>query len=418
MPIPRDPAFPRSEYAARLERVRQGMAERKLDGLLLMGPHNINYLSGMDSENLFDFQALVVPLAGEPKLVIFDFERGRFEASSWLDDPVLYSSFQHPIETTLGALRTAGLAHGRLAMEQRGIGISPVSCEPIRAGLPEVEVSDALGIVESVRLVKSAAEVEYMREAAALTDAGVLAGYSRMRPGARDFEVAAAITSALYEGGSDTVCWGPIVASGYLAGAAHSSFNGRVLEPGDTVFLEVTGEKRRYTAPLMRTAILGEPTAEQARVAELGAEAVATLVRESRAGRPASDVASIALEVVRPMLDDVVFHHFFGYPVGLGYPGTAIETLGYFIRVDEHRPLEAGMVFHLPDVVSQVRRVGHQPEPHDPDHAGRRGAVDQHRGPAAGPGGLTDLGQREERAEAHRDTHDQSARLTGDTLRA
>jgi Xaa-Pro dipeptidase len=302
----------------------------------------------MDSENLFDFQALVVPLDGDPRLVIFDFELGRIEASSWLKDAVTFTSLQDPVAVAIDTIRASGLGRRSIGLEQRGIGVSPIACDRIRSALSDAQVSDAFGVVEGVRLVKSPAEISYMRRAAELTDVGVLAGYDAMRVGARDFEVAAAIMQAMYGAGSDTVCWGPIVASGYLAGAAHSSFDGRTLAAADTVFLELTGERRRYTAPLMRTAILGDPSPEQAKVAEVGAATVRTIIAEARPGRPASEVATAALDVVRPILDDVVFHHYFGYPVGLGYPGTWIETLGFFIRVDEPRPLEAGMTFHLP----------------------------------------------------------------------
>lgn len=348
MPIVRQPAFAPAEYQRRLERVRAAMAERSLEGLLLVGPHNINYLSGMDSENLFDFQALVVPLAGEPDLVIFDFELGRAEASAWLGRPSVYTSFEDPVAATVAAVERAGLRRGRIALEQRAATVSAGTLGRLRDGLAEARLEDAFGVVEGVRLIKSEAEVALMRRAAALTDAAVLAGYEAMRVGVADHDVAAAIMASLYGGGSDTVCWGPIVASGYLAGAAHSSFNGRRLEAGDTVFLELTGEVRRYVAPLMRTAVLGEPTVEQAAVAAAGAEAVRTILRESRAGRPASEVARLAGEVVAPILDRVVFHHYFGYPVGIGLPPSWIEALGFFIRVDEERPLQEGMVFHLP----------------------------------------------------------------------
>jgi Xaa-Pro dipeptidase len=348
MPIVRQPAFAPEEYRRRLERVRAVMAKRSLDGLVLVGPHNVNYLSGMDSENLFDFQALIVPLAGEPDLVIFDFELGRAEASSWLGRPSVYTSFEDPVAATVAAVDRAGLSRGRIGLEQRATTVSAGTLGRLLDGLADTHVEDAFGVVEGVRLVKSEAEIAYIRRAAALTDAAVLAGYAAMRVGAADHEVAAAIMGALYGGGSDTVCWGPIVASGYLAGAAHSSFNGRLLEAGDTVFLELTGEVRRYVAPLMRTAVLGEPTAEQAAVAAAGAEAVRAILHEARAGRPASEVARIAGEVVAPILDGVVFHHYFGYPVGIGLPPSWIEALGFFIRVDEDRPLEEGMVFHLP----------------------------------------------------------------------
>ena len=44
--------------------------------------------------------------------------------------------------------------------------------------------------------------------------------------------VAVAITEAMYRGGGETVCWGPIVAAGYRAGSTHSTFNGYELQKG------------------------------------------------------------------------------------------------------------------------------------------------------------------------------------------
>src|SRR5687768_522286 len=97
MAIVREPAFGIDEYQRRITGVRAAMADRGLDGLVLVGPHSINYLSGMDSENLFDVQALVLPLAGEPVLVISHFELARAEASSWIEAPVAFAPFEDPI---------------------------------------------------------------------------------------------------------------------------------------------------------------------------------------------------------------------------------------------------------------------------------------------------------------------------------
>ena len=347
MAIPHEPAFDATEYAARLRTVRGGMAERDIDGLLLFSPHNVFYLSGMDSENLFDFQCLIVPAEGEPVLVILDFEEARAANSVGAGRTVSYHAFDDPIEAVLVQVAQLGLSKGRLGLESRA-GITPASYARFVERLAGATIVDPFGVVENARLVKSAAEIAYMRRAAALTDAATLAAYEAIRPGVRDAEIAAVIMDVFYRGGSDTVCWGPIVASGYRAGSAHSSFNGRRIESGETVFLELTAEIRKYTAPLMRTAILGRPSAEQERVAEAGARAVETILATARPGVAAADVARAAGAVLAPVLEGIVFHHNFGYPVGIGYPGTWIESLGFFLRVDNPRPLEVGMAFHLP----------------------------------------------------------------------
>jgi Xaa-Pro aminopeptidase len=351
MPIPHEPAFDPAEYAARTATVRATMAERGLDALLVFSPHNVFYLSGMDSENLFDFQCLIVPAdaSTEPVLVILDFEEARAANSVGFGRSVSYHAFDDPIGAVVAQLDALGLTEKgrRLGLESRA-GITPAAYAQFIAALPGAAIEDPFGIVEDARIVKSDAELAYMRRAAALTDAATLAAYEALRPGVRDAEIAAVITDVFYRGGSDTVCWGPIVASGYRAGSAHASFNGRTIQAGETVFLELTAEVRRYTAPLMRTAILGRPSAEQERVADAGARAVETILATARPGVPAADVARAAGEVLAPILPGMVFHHNFGYPVGIGYPGTWIETLGFFIRVDNPRPLRAGMVFHLP----------------------------------------------------------------------
>ena len=345
MAIPKQPAFEQAEYERRLEQVQRAMAQRRLDAMVLFSPHNIFYLSGMDSENLVDYQCLVVPAAGEPTLVIFGFEKARYENSCWLRQVETYTSFEDPIEATLAVVPTRT---GRVALEQQSAALSVGRFQQITQGLGQAEILDAFGVVEPVRLIKSAAEVAYMRKAAELTEAGVAAGVAAMAPGRPDYEIAAAITEAMYRGGGETVCWGPIVAAGYRAGSAHSTFNGYQIKRGDTIFLEVTGAVRRYSGPLMRTAILGEPGAEIRGVASIVESTVELILEKSRAGVKASDVAKAALKNVEPLLDTMIFHYNFGYPVGIGYPPSWIEHLGYFIRADNDRPLEAGMVFHLP----------------------------------------------------------------------
>ncbi len=45
--------------------------------------------------------------------------------------------------------------------------------------------------------------------------------------------------------------------------------------------------------------------------------------------------------------DRIHFHDHFAYSVGIGFPPTWIEP-GFGILMNNHAPLEAGMVFHFP----------------------------------------------------------------------
>ena len=356
MTIPRELAFSVEEYRRRVGRVQGRMAERGLDGIVLFGPHNIAYLTGMDSENLFDPQACIVAAGGDPVLVILDFELGRFENSAWLARPVIYGQFDDPVEAFAGAVSAAGLAKARLGIDRRGIGAE--AHQRLLAALPDATVEDSFGVVERVRLVKSDAEIALMRQAAGFTDTAVEAGFAAIAAGRRDYEVAGAIMAALYGGGSDLACWGPIVAAGYRSGLAHSAHNGKRLERGESVFLELTGQRCRYAAPLMRTAVIGTASDEQRRLADASAGAVAAILETAKAGTPAKAIAAAGLRHIAPVEQGIVFHHNFGYPVGLAYPPSWIETLGFFLRANNPEPVEAGMVFHLPMSLRVAGRFG------------------------------------------------------------
>ena len=353
MPIPREPAFEVAEYRRRLERVHRSMASRSLDALVLFSPHNVFYLSGMDTENLSDYQCLLVPAGGDPILVTSHFEEARAANSCWHRGQVFYGPFEDPIQVTLDAVRR--LKVRALGLERRNRAVSPDHYQSLAAALSDLRIEDPFGVVEHSRLVKSPSEIACMRRAAILTDLGVEAAYGAMKEGQRDSDVAAAIMEAMYGNGSDTVCWGPIVAAGYRAGSAHSTFMGLPLRRGQTVFLELTAEVRHYTAPLMRTAVLGSPTDDMKRVEAAGRAALACILEEARPGVPADHVARTALAILEPVLPGHVFHYNFGYPVGIGYPPSWIEELDFLMRADNPRPLQAGMTFHLP---MSVRKYG------------------------------------------------------------
>lgn len=346
MSMRREPAFLEAEYRRRAAAVHARMRERGLDGLVLFGPHNINYLTGMDSENLFDPQACILAAGADPVLVILDFERGRFQNSSWLPAAIEFDAFTDPTLATADAIQRQDLGRGRLGIEQRALGQDQYA--KLAAALPDATFVDGFGVVERVRLVKSEAEIALMREAAAITGNAVAAGFAAVAEGRHDYEVAAAVTEALYRNGSDLVCWGPIVAAGYRGGLAHSSHNGYRIQRGDTVFIELTGQRKRYTAPLMRTAVLEKASGRQRKLADASAGAVAAIMAAAKAGTPARDIAAAGLKPLAPALEGVIFHHNFGYPVGIGYPPSWIETLGFFLRANNPEPVEAGMVFHLP----------------------------------------------------------------------
>ena len=153
---------------------------------------------------------------------------------------------------------------------------------------------DASDLVARVRMVKSPLELDFLRKAAGYTRVAINASLEAIRPGILDNDVARVGYDAMIAAGSEFMSVQPIVSSGKRTSYGHTTYRRVPLEVGDNVFLEFGGVHQRYTAPMMRTAVIGEPSPEILRVTEAVKETVSTIIEEARPGRTGHDVAMAA----------------------------------------------------------------------------------------------------------------------------
>ncbi len=348
MNIPREEVFSEQEFEQRRQKVRNQMAVQGIDTLVLHSAPNILYLCGHHTLNLWDYQCLVIPADRLPFMVLWQFEQGRFEATAVATDLDLYDTHTDPIEATVQAIRKRGLDEGVIGIETQTRYLVPKIHDVLKESLGADKVVNGSGIVDMVRNIKSEAELEIMRAAAAITDRAITAGFAEIRSGVSDSQVAARVADELIRADSLGFSVYPIVSAGYRAGMPHNSNNGHKISPGETVFIECSPSLHWYHAPLMRTAVLGEVPCEVAEFEALEQETMAAMLDAVRPGVLASEVASVAEAKIAPIRDRILFHEVYGYPVGIGFPPTWGEESGFAIVVNNNRPLEAGMVFHIP----------------------------------------------------------------------
>jgi len=341
------PAFDETEINERRRRVQSTVRQRGLGAILVADPASVYYLTGVESASVSHLQCLIVPASGEVSLFTWDFEGGNAAVADPALKVVLYSWYEDSAPRLAALLRDLGLAHERIGLDLRSRSVSAGFVASLQASLPALHFEDSFGIVEGCRLRKSSAEVAYMRAAAALTDESIKVGFAAAKVGASDSAVAAAIMQYLYSAGSEALCGGPIVATGPNAGIGHASFTGRALRSGDVVFLEHSAQVRHYVAPVMRTAVLGKPTAEQRAFRDAGLAAIESVLSTARPGATAASVAKAALGCLEPVRNRIYFHGLVAYSVGLGFPPTRYEHLGCELREGNDQPLEEGMAFHV-----------------------------------------------------------------------
>ena len=341
--------FPEEEYHTRVGKVRKQMEAEGLDAPLVTYPCNLYHVSGYYTFGVGNHACLILPLDGDAALQVTSMEIAAGVVNSWVKN-IFSTDWRDQAgagEQLADMVKDMGLASGRLGIEPSRPGLLPPVLESLKGSLPEAALMDASDLVARVRMVKSPLELDFLRKAAGYTRVAINASLEAIRPGVLDNDMARVGYDAMITAGSEFMSVQPIVSSGKRTSYGHTIYRRVPLEVGDNVFLEYGGVHQRYTAPMMRTAVIGEPSPEVRSVAEAVKETVSTIIEEARPGRTGHDVAMAARKGYRKVEDVAYFGGTYGYNVGIGFPPTWSEALTWFAEgVDE--PLVPGMTFHMP----------------------------------------------------------------------
>jgi Xaa-Pro dipeptidase len=338
--------FGLAEYRSRLDHVRAGMADRGIDLALVTIPENIYYLTGYTTLGYYMYQTLLVPSDEEPLLLTYREERINIQRLSWLERFVNYGVGQDPVQVTLETIAEFGVSGKTLSIEESGFFFPIRTYRQLVSGLPTATWADGSGLVERCRLIKSPAEIEYIRRGARAAMAGMQDALAQARVGNTENDVAAAVYGTTLRHGSEYPGSPPYVISGERSGLPHGTWEGRELRAGDIVFLEFSGCVKRYSAAMMRTAFLGQPPACVTGRAEAvidGLEAAIATIRP--------DVTSGAVdEACRSTILKYGFGdhtHETGYSIGVCYPPGWNESHIMNLHPGDGTLLQPNMVFHL-----------------------------------------------------------------------
>ncbi|MDA9431821.1 M24 family metallopeptidase [Bradyrhizobium sp. CCBAU 51627] len=341
--------FDVAEYRERLRRTQEEMAKHDLPVLLLHQPENILYLTGFYTTGYFSYHALAVPGSGEPTLILRDMEIPAARSTSWVKSHTIYADAADPVPVWLDAARRAldgfGLAGGRIGVDEHSWFLTVERWKMLQALLPKATLVREPRIVDQLRLIKSPREIDYLRQAARQVEVGIRAGIEAIAPGATERVVAGAVFNALVGAGSGLPLSG-IIMSGNRTDQLHGDYSDRSLEQGDAVYFELQGIHQKYWARLMRTAVVGQPTDDQRRIAEtiirIQDEAIALM-------RPGTSAGVVDRACREPLLASGLretYTNRAGYSLGLNYRPSAGEFIREFVPGVEW-VLETGMVFHM-----------------------------------------------------------------------
>jgi Xaa-Pro aminopeptidase len=337
-------AFSTEEFRARVRRAQAEMERRGIDLLLIHSPENIYYLTGYQTSGYFAYQTAVLARSGDPKLLVRFLERGNVDEYSWLDTASTWKEGDDLVEATLRLIKAAG-RHKTVGLEKRSWFLTATVAESLSDALEDVAVVDASLLVDRVRLIKSEAEIGFLRRAGEIAEIEQRAALAAIRPGVLETEVAAAVFGAGVRAGCEYTGLPHHIMSGYRYDVCHANWIPKPIASGEFVLLELYGCVERYHATQMRTVSVGQPSDDVKRAAEVVVAAQDAGLAALRPGASAREVDAIVRAPIRKIRPE--YYNRTGYSTGIGFPPRTAEWEALDFNEQEDWEIKEGMVFHM-----------------------------------------------------------------------
>ncbi len=342
-----DMTFPFEEYERRIQALRERMAKRLLDAVVIVDPENIMYLTDYQTTGYSFFQCLVVPLEGEPFMITRKMEESNVIARTWVEVTRPYPDTGDAIQMLVASLREFGLSSKDIGYERNSYYFPAYHQDAIHTTFTDGRLLDCFGIVEQGRICKSKAEIDVMYRAAKATECGMKAGFEACRAGVTENEIAAEISAAMFRNGGEFPAVMPYVTSGPRTMIGHATWEGRTVQPGEHVFLEVGGCYRRYHTAMMRTVVLGDLTDSMYEAQERMKLALKHLKDVIRPGMTVSDADNLVRNIITENDVQASLITRSGYSIGIAFPPSWDEGYIVSLKQGDSTVLEEGMTFHI-----------------------------------------------------------------------
>jgi Xaa-Pro dipeptidase len=317
-----------------------------VDLLLIDSGELLAWLTGYTvSETMY--RAAFLPREGDAWLVLRSLDEAPCREKTWIKDIVGFSDTDAPHAIIASSLRARGYDKSHVGADFAGYAFNATTLDRLQALLPAAAFTAMPGVSDSLRWVKSKAEIDVLTTAASIADLAMAAIAAQTQGGMTTRDAAAIAASVFIREGADTGEVGPIVKASGSHEFLHGSFKNQTLEKGDILHVELIPKVGNYGARLMRPVVIGEPSA-------LLTAASKSLISLQDEQIEAMKPGALARDVDAIVRDGLV-------KAGLrtGYTNVTAYTLGLYTRTPRTSDfsrvflpnsdwlLETGMVFHV-----------------------------------------------------------------------
>ena len=324
-PLP--PALKPDAYRERQAKLRAEAKSRGLDALFVTPSTNLAYSANLAIGRSERLTALVIFADGPAVLVTPSFEEANHKRTAVADEVKTWQEEEDPIALV------AKLVSGK---KNLGIeGSTAFGTVTALAAAAPVKIEDATSVFDALRMVKSAEEQAFIREAAKRTNMAIEATHRRMRAGMTENEVSKILEEEFSKLG---VRGGGLVQFGPDSAFPHGGPAERRLAKGDAVLIDCGCKVRGYSSDITRTVSFGPASDEFRKVYVAVDRAQLAGIEALKAGATGEEVDRAARKVIEDAGYGKYFTHRLGH--GLGMDG---HEQPYLVR-GNRKALTAGNV--------------------------------------------------------------------------
>ncbi len=293
------------EHLTRIQKLQRAMATENIDAMFLYSEINRAYFTGLTTSN----GLLLVERQGTP---IFYTDFRYIEVANRTLNGIDVRTFKPNAEqmkdyqAMATAWKTVGY-EGSLTVAQ---------FLPLQEALANATWKNISNTIATIRGIKSASEIEAIRNSAAINDA-VLADLLKVfKPGMSELEMQRIFRTMIAERGVKE-SFEPIFCAGVNAVECHHHPDETILQPESELLIDMGVLVDGYCSDMTRTVYFGTPTARFKEIHDIVLEANQAVIAQVKPGMRCCDVDTIARDIITKYGYGEYFGHSLGHSVGL-----------------------------------------------------------------------------------------------------
>ncbi|WP_100373446.1 M24 family metallopeptidase [Bacillus sp. FJAT-45037] len=311
----------------RIEALRSELKKKGLDGLLITSAHNRQYMT------TFTGTAGVAIISESKAVFITDFR---------------YMEQAHEQAKGFEIVQHTGPIFEEVAKQVEAMNIKELGFEQAHLtyefhqiynkAIESATLVPVAGLVESLRMIKDANEIQLISEAAEIADAAFSHITSFIRPGLTELEVSNELEFFMRKQGAASSSFDIIVASGYRSALPHGVASEKVIEKGELVTLDFGAYYKGYCSDITRTVAVGKVNDELKKIYDTVLEAQLKGMNGIKPGMTGKEADALT----RDYITEQGYGEYFGHSTGHGL-GMEVHE-GPSLSVKSSTELKPGMI--------------------------------------------------------------------------